>query len=58
MDKIFAVLLIYLVAACASTGKPVEDLSRFLGKNVEVAKEELGKPSSVVNLQNGTWQYS
>ena len=58
MDKLLHVLLICLVAGCASTGNPPVDLSRFLGKNIEEVKEELGKPTRVVNLQNGTWHYS
>jgi hypothetical protein len=59
MNKLSAVLFVCLLAGCASTGsQPPLDLAKFLGKNISEAKEELGKPTRVVNLQNGTWHYS
>ena len=57
MSRILLALLTCLLIGCAATDRVDDDLARFLGKNVKDATEELGRPTSVHNLQNGTWHY-
>ena len=57
MKRIWVVVLLALIAACASTEKVDEELAIYFGKNIKEVIEELGKPSNVDNMQNGTWQY-
>ena len=57
MIRILLALLTCLFMGCASTDRVDDDLAGFLGKNVKEATEELGRPTSIHNLQNGTWHY-
>ncbi len=50
--------LTILVTSCASqkTGR-VDLLATFIGKPIDAARSELGKPYSVYDMQNGTFEY-
>lgn len=47
----------FFVAACTSVEQTREHLSGFIGQHVDVAVGDLGKPSGIHNMQNGTWEY-
>ncbi|MFP6806756.1 MAG: hypothetical protein VB957_06190 [Pseudomonadales bacterium] len=57
MEKFCLIILISLIVACTSTQHSDDELARFVGRNIDEVIEELGRPSSRYNMQDGTWQY-
>lgn len=51
-------LLLALIAGCNSQGTPsVDELAALVGKSIADARSELGPPSSVFDMQDGTLEY-
>jgi hypothetical protein len=57
MAKIFLVLVTALLVSCASTSTVNDELVGYLGKSIKDVSEELGRPTNVYNMQDGTWHY-
>ena len=57
MEKIWYVVLFGLMTGCVSTEEVDDALAVYVGKNVKEVVEELGTPSNIYNMQNGTWHY-
>ena len=57
MGKIWFVVLSGLMAGCASTERVDDALAVYVGKSVKEVIEELGRPSNIYNMHNGTRHY-
>ena len=57
VKKLTGLWVILLATACATTEKVDDDLAAYLGKHINDVREELGRQSSIHNMQDGTWQY-
>lgn len=50
-------LIIGITGCTSQKHDEVDLLTTFVGKPIDVAREELGKPASVYDMQDGTFQY-
>lgn len=57
MEKIFLVLMVGLLAGCASTSNVEYELAGYVGSNIQDVYGKMGRPSKVYNLRDGTWHY-
>jgi hypothetical protein len=57
MTKPCLVLVAAILIGCASTATVDDELVGYLGKNIKDVSEELGRPSNVYDMQDGTWHY-
>ena len=57
MAKIFLALVVSILVGCASTSTVNDELVSHLGKSIKDVSEELGRPTNVYNMHDGTWHY-
>ncbi len=57
MRGISFALLLVLLTGCASQQQAESKLSAFMGRNIESAIDELGRPARKSDMQDGTWEY-
>lgn len=48
----------FLASSCTTqTGEKLDPLASFIGKPIGEAREQLGKPNSMYDMQDGTLEY-
>ena len=57
MTRICLTILITLLTACASQQQTKSQLANYVGRNIESAISELGRPSQVRDMGDGTIEY-
>lgn len=48
---------LWLLVACTASNQQADELAAHVGKSIQDVTEAMGRPSSVYNMQDGTYEY-